>query len=143
MDFTHMFSFQNLIDEGFDNKKTFFSFLGVSYYLTKEENSSLINNLFAKVPSGSSIVFDYADEKLFEEKGMSNRVENMVKMASASGEPMKSCFTYYEIENMLQNSGLLIYEHLSPARINDFFFSDRTDYLSAFETIHLVHAVKE
>lgn len=143
MDFTHMFSFQNLIDEGFENKKTFFSFLGVSYYLTKEENSSLINNLFAKVPSGSSIVFDYADEKLFEEKGMSNRVENMVKMASASGEPMKSCFTYYEIENMLQNSGLLIYEHLSPARINDFFFSDRTDYLSAFETIHYVHAVKE
>lgn len=143
MDFTHMFSFQNLIDEGFDNKKTFFSFLGVSYYLTKEENSSLINNLFAKVPSGSSIVFDYADEKLFEEKGMSNRVENMVKMASASGEPMKSCFTYYEIENMLQNSGLLIYEHLSPARIHDFFFSDRTDYLSAFETIHYVHAVKK
>jgi methyltransferase (TIGR00027 family) len=143
MDFTHMFSFQKLIDKGFDNKKTFFSFLGVSYYLTKEENSSLINNLFAKVPSGSSIVFDYADEKLFEEKGMSNRVENMVKMASASGEPMKSCFTYYEIENMLQNSGLLIYEHLPPARINDFFFRDRTDYLSAFETIHYVHAVKE
>lgn len=143
MDFTNKFSYQDLIDEGLDNKKTFFSLLGVSYYLTKEENSSLINNLFAKVPSGSSIVFDYADEKLFEEKGMSNRVENMVKMASASGEPMKSCFTYYEIENMLEKSGLLIYEHLSPAKINDLFFSNRTDYLSAFETIHYIHAVKK
>ncbi len=143
MDFTDTFSYQNLIDEGFNNKKTFFSLLGVSYYLTKEENSSLINNLFTKVPSGSSIVFDYADEKLFEEKGMSNRVENMVKMASASGEPMKSCFTYYEIENMLEKSGLLIYEHLSPATINDLFFSNRTDYLSAFETIHYIHAIKK
>lgn len=143
MDFTNKFSYQNLIDEGLDNKKTFFSLLGVSYYLTKEENSSLINNLFAKVPSGSSIVFDYADEKLFEEKGMSNRVENMVKMASASGEPMKSCFTYYEIENMLEKSGLLSYEHLSPAKINELFFSNRTDYLSAFETIHYIHAVKK
>ncbi|MCM3406035.1 class I SAM-dependent methyltransferase [Cytobacillus oceanisediminis] len=143
MDFTKKFSFQKLIDEGFENKKTFFSLLGVSYYLTKEENSRLISSLFAKAPIGSSIVFDYADENLFEEKGISNRVENMVKMASASGEPMKSCFTYNEIENMLEKSGLLIYEHLSPVQINDRFFSNRTDYLTAFETIHYIHAVKK
>ncbi|WP_309087271.1 class I SAM-dependent methyltransferase [Domibacillus sp.] len=143
MDFTNEFSSQDLINEGFDNKKTFFSLLGVSYYLTKEEVSNLINNLFAKVPPGSSIVFDYADEKLFEEKGLSNRVENMVKMASIGGEPMKSCFTYDEVENMLEKSGLLIYEHLSPTKINDLFFNNRTDYLSAFETIHYIHAVKK
>ncbi|WP_342025943.1 class I SAM-dependent methyltransferase [Cytobacillus pseudoceanisediminis] len=143
MDFTKKFSFQKLIDEGFENKKTFFSLLGVSYYLTKEENSRLISSLFAKAPIGSSIVFDYADENLFEEKGISNRVENMVKMASASGEPMKSCFTYNEIENMLEKSGLLIYEHLSPVQINDRFFSNRTDYLTAFETIHYIHALKK
>lgn len=143
MDFTNNLAYPNLIDKGFANKKTFFSLLGVSYYLTKEEISTLMNNLFALVPSGSSIVFDYADEKLFEEKGRSNRVENMVKMASASGEPMKSCFTYYEIENMLAKTGLLIYEHLSPATINDLFFRNRMDYLSAFETIHYIHAIKK
>ncbi|AZV42911.1 S-adenosyl-L-methionine-dependent methyltransferase [Peribacillus asahii] len=143
MDLTKKFSYQNLIDEGFDNKKTFFSLLGVSYYLTKEENAYLINKLFTKVPSGSSIIFDYADDKLFKEKGMSNRVQNMVQLASASGEPMKSCFTYDEMEKMLENSGLLIYEHLSPVTINDQFFRDRTDYLSAFETIHYIHAVKK
>ncbi|MDX8047331.1 class I SAM-dependent methyltransferase [Gracilibacillus sp. S3-1-1] len=142
MDFTNKFSKQDLIDKGFDNKKTFFSLLGVSYYLTKEENQSLINNLFTNIPSGSSLVFDYADEKLFEEKGLSNRVENMVKMASASGEPMKSSFTYNEIESMLERSGLLIYEHLSPDLINKLYFRNRSDYLSAFETIHFIHAVK-
>lgn len=98
--------------------------------------------MFAEVPSGSSIVFDYADETLFEEKGISNRVENMVKMAAASGEPMKSCFAYDEIENMLETAGLLIYDHVSPAEINDRFFKNRTDDLSAFETIHYIHAVK-
>ncbi|MDO6448973.1 class I SAM-dependent methyltransferase [Oceanobacillus profundus] len=144
MDFTKDFIMQNLIEEGFmPHKKTFFSLLGVSYYLTKEENSNLINELFTKVPSGSSIVFDYADDKLFEEKGMSNRVQNMVQMASASGEPMKSCFTYEEMEKMLENAGLLIYEHLSPVAINNQFFDDRSDYLSAFETIHYIHAVKK
>lgn len=143
MDFTKKFSYQHLTDNGFDNKKTFFSLLGVSYYLTKEETSSLLNHLFANVPSGSSIVLDYADEKLFTEKGISNRVDNMVKMAAASGEPMKSCFTYKEMEKMLENSGLLIYEHLSPNTINELYFDNREDYLTAFETIHYIHAVKK
>ncbi|MFD2211639.1 class I SAM-dependent methyltransferase [Virgibacillus halophilus] len=144
MDFTKNFTLQYLIKEGFStSKKAFVSLLGVSYYLTKEENTNLINELFTKIPPGSSIVFDYADEKLFEEKGMSNRVQNMVQMASASGEPMKSCFTYEEVEKMLEDSGLLIYEHLSPVAINNRFFRDRSDYLSAFETIHYIHAVKK
>ncbi|RDW17287.1 class I SAM-dependent methyltransferase [Oceanobacillus chungangensis] len=143
MDFTTKFSMQKLINDGFDNKKTLFSLLGVSYYLTKEENANLISHLFANIPSGSSIVFDYADETLFKEKGRSNRVENMVIMASASGEPMKSSFTYNEIEHMLGKSDLLIYEHLTPASINELFFRNRTDYLSAFETIHFIHAVKK
>ncbi|MDN9008971.1 class I SAM-dependent methyltransferase [Brevibacillus laterosporus] len=143
VDFTKKFSYQKLINEGFDNKKTFFSLLGVTYYLTKEEFSDLIAHLFTKVPSGSSIVFDYADENLFKEKGISNRVENMVKLASASGEPMKSCFSYFEMEKILEESGLLIYEHLSPAKINELYFENRDDYLSAFETIHYLHAIKK
>lgn len=144
MDFTKEFSYQKLFNAGFNNDdKTFFSLLGVSYYLTKDENASLIHRIFAEVPSGSSIVFDYADEKLFTEKGMSNRVENMVKMVAAGGEPMKSCFSYQEIEDMLEKSGLLIYEHLSPAMIQECYFRDRTDYLSAFECIHYIHAVKK
>lgn len=143
MDFTTRFSYQELVEKGFDHKKTFFSLLGVSYYLTKEEIASLIHHIFANVPTGSSIVLDYADENLFVEKGMSNRVENMVKMAAASGEPMKSSFTYQEMEHMLEKLGLLIYEHLSPNAINELLFANRTDDLSAFETIHFIHAVKK
>ncbi|HWO76546.1 MAG TPA: class I SAM-dependent methyltransferase [Bacillus sp. (in: firmicutes)] len=143
MDFTKKFSFQNLIKNGFDeNKKALFSLLGVSYYLTKEEISKLIKYLFANLPPGSSIVFDYADETLFEEKGISNRVQNMVKMAAAGGEPMKSSFTYHEIQTILEESRLLIYEHLNPDAIQECFFKGRTDFLSAFETIHFIHAVK-
>ena len=63
-------------------------------------------------------------------------------MASASGEPMKSCFTEQEMEQMLEAAGLLVYEHLSPIQIDERFFGHRTDYLCAFETIHFVHAVK-
>ncbi|MBT2681594.1 class I SAM-dependent methyltransferase [Bacillus sp. ISL-35] len=143
IDFTNMFSTQDLMNKGFDvNQKTFFSFLGVSYYLTKEEIFNLFTHIFTRLPSGSSIVFDFADEKLFSEKGFSNRVENMLKMASVGGEPMKSCFSYTEIESLLEKAGLLIYEHLSPTDINEMFFKNRSDYLSAFENIHYIHAVK-
>lgn len=142
-DFTAKFSYEYLSNKGFENQKTYFSLLGVSYYLTEEENESLLHKLFANVPSGSSIVFDYADENLFVEKGKFDRVENMVKMAAASGEPMKACFSYQKIEKLLERCGLLIYEHLSPTRIQALFFRDRTDYLSAFETIHFIHAVKK
>ncbi|WP_329765089.1 class I SAM-dependent methyltransferase [Bacillus nitratireducens] len=143
MDFTKDFSKQKLVNEGFENKKNFFSLLGVTYYLTKEELSSLIECLFERVPKGSSIVFDYPDENLFTEKGLSNRVENMVKMAMVGGEPMKSCFSYAEMEALLEKAGLLIYEHLSPEDINKLYFEGRNDYLEAFETVHYVHAVKK
>ncbi|WP_142337560.1 class I SAM-dependent methyltransferase [Bacillus sp. AFS059628] len=143
MDFTKGFSSEQLRNEGFENKKTFFSLLGVSYYLTKEELSSLIECLFEMVPEGSSIVFDYPDENLFTEKGLSNRVENMVKIAAVGGEPMKSCFSYTEMEALLEKAGLLIYEHLSPEDINTLYFEGRNDYLKAFETVHYVHAVKK
>ncbi|GLV64748.1 S-adenosyl-L-methionine-dependent methyltransferase [Bacillus mycoides] len=143
MDFTKGFSDEQLRNEGFENKKTFYSLLGVTYYLTKEELSSLIECLFEMVPAGSSIVFDYPDENLFTEKGLSNRVENMVKMAAVGGEPMKSCYSYCEMEALLEKSGLLIYEHLSPEDINKLYFEGRNDYLKAFETVQYMHAVKK
>lgn len=37
---------------------------------------------------------------------------------------MLSCFSYKEIEKILESSGLLIYEHLSPADVNDRFSAD-------------------
>jgi methyltransferase (TIGR00027 family) len=142
-DFTAASSYPQLLAEGFDPaRRTFFSLLGVSYYLTKTDIGRLLQQLFANIPPGSSIVFDYADETLFETKGRSNRVENMVGMAAAAGEPMKSGFTYEEIEKLLEEAGLHIYEHLSPAGIQERFFANRTDELSAFETIHYIHAVK-
>jgi len=144
MDFTKGYAMEGLAKEGFLHKqKTFFSLLGVSYYLTKEEIAVLIKQLFAGLPQGSSIVFDYADHNLFNEKGRSNRVQNLLQMAAAGGEPMKACFAYNEMEKMLENAGLLIYEHLSPDSIQNQFFQNRTDYLSAFETIHYIHAVKK
>lgn len=125
---------------GFDNRKlTFFSWLGVSYYLTKEQIDAMLKTIASLVPQGSSIVFDYADEYLFSSDV--KRVQNMVAMANASGEPMKSSFSYPELEKSLENAGLLIYEHLSSDDIEQRFFSNRDDALHAFEHISYALAV--
>lgn len=72
MDFMKGFFYEQLCNEGFENKKIFFSFLGVLYYLMKEEFFSLIECLFEMVLEGSFIVFDYLDENLFMKKGLFN-----------------------------------------------------------------------
>ena len=144
MDFTKELSLASLIEQGFDpTKKTVFSLLGVTYYLTKEIFKQLLNTLFKDLPKGSSIIFDIADERLFTETGIFNRVRNMVQMAAASGEPMQFCSSIAQLEQLLAQQDLYIFEHLSPQAIQNRYFVDREDDLQAFETIHYVHAVKK
>lgn len=65
----------------------------------------------------------------------------VVGMAQAGGEPMKSCFEDAALVRLLEKHGFLLYEALSPDEIDRRYFSGRKDALSAFEHIHLVHAV--
>ena len=144
MDFIKEKTIDSLIARGFDpSKKTVFSLLGVTYYLTKEALEQLFLTLFKVLPPGSSIIFDVADERLFTEAGIFNRVQHMIQMAATSGEPMQFCTSIKQLEQMLVNADLLIYEHLSPQDIQNRFFANRDDDLQAFETIHYIHAVKK
>lgn len=143
MDFTKELSLEKLIAAGFDSsKKTVFSLLGVTYYLTAIELQQMLHVFFKDLPQGSSIVFDFADENLFSKPGIFNRVQHMVQMAQASGEPMKFATSISDLEKLLSEEQLLIYEHLSPQDIQYQFFANRHDDLQAFETIHYIHAVK-
>lgn len=138
------FAIDNLTDKllscGFNkDRKTFFSWLGVSYYLTSEQIENMIKAISEFSTEGSSLLFDYATEDLFNSP--IKRVQNMIAMAAASGEPMKSCFSYNKLERMLEKYRFLIYEHLCTEEIQKRFFQDRTDYLSAFEHIEYALAV--
>ena len=129
-----------LLDAGFEpGKKTFFSWLGVSYYLAEEEIGRMLDSVAALSAQGSTLLFDFADEGLFESKV--RRVQNMLAMAAAGGEPMKSCFSYEALERLLERHGFLIYELLTPQEIQARYFAGRTDGLSAFEHIGYATAV--
>lgn len=133
---------EKLTLNGFDrDKKTFFSLLGVSYYLTENSLQKLFLNLSEFMAEGSSIVFDYGDENLFNAK--EKRVNNMLAMAKAGGEPMLSCFSYPRLEKMLVDSNLLIYELLTPDDIQAQIINPKNSQLKAFEHINYVLVVKK
>lgn len=125
---------------GFDKtRKTFFSWLGVSYYLESEEIEKMLDALAAISADGSAVVFDFADETLFS--ASERRVQNMLNLANAGGEPMKTCFSYGELEKLLEKHNFLIYELLTPKDIQTQIIDKKGSDIKAFEHINYVHAV--
>jgi methyltransferase (TIGR00027 family) len=142
VDFTKDNLAAELVKYGFDIKKiTFFSWLGVTYYLTKDNFKNMLSIISSFSPDGSGLLFDYADDKFLISDV--KRVQNQIAMAGAAGEQMKSGYSYVEMERLLAEYGLCIYEHLTTADIEIRFFAGRTDYLHAFEHINYVLAVKK
>ena len=91
--------------------KTFFSWLGVTYYLSTEAINTMLAALSELCADGSSLVFDYPDENFFD--ASEKRVQNTIMMAKAGDEPMQSAFSYSEIEKLLEKQGFPVsYTHL-------------------------------
>lgn len=125
------------------NKLSFYSWLGVTYYLSREEILDTLKSIGSISQKGSSIIFDYADEGIFDDKKTTRRVKNMLFAAMQSGEPMKSCFKCKELISDLEKAGFLLYEHLNHMEIEDKYFKGRSDDYHAFENINFALAVKE
>lgn len=139
MDFSEDNLEEKLLEAGFDpNRKTFFSWLGISYYLTTEQISRLLASLARLSAQGSSLVFDFGDEGLFTSN--IRRVQNMVAMAAAGEEPMPSCFSVPALEALLAEHGFLLYEQLTPEDIQQRFFTGQPKTLTAFPHICYANA---
>ena len=138
VDFNSESLFEKLTECGFDkNKKTFFSLLGVSYYLRRSETENLLKEIAKASSDGSTLVFDYADEGAFFSKD--SRASGMVKMAKGGGEEMKSSYNYMSMDNMLSDFGFLIYEFMTPKDIQRDIIGARN--MTAFPNINYVQAV--
>ncbi len=97
-------------------KKSFFSLLGLTYYISQKDFEKTLNNFSQIAPVGSSVIFDYP------EKSGSKDFKKHSALAAAN-EKMLSAYSYSEIEKILSKNGFLIYEHLTPDEITDRFFS--------------------
>ena len=121
--------------------KTFFSWLGVTYYLSTEAINTMLAALSELCADGSSLVFDYPDENFFD--ASEKRVQNTIMMAKAGGEPMQSAFSYSEIEKLLEKHGFLIYELLTPDDIQRDIIDTAGADMKAFEHVNYCLAVRK
>ena len=142
VDFTKDSLTERLIAAGFDTKaKSFFSWLGVTYYLSAEAIGKTLTELSSLCADGSTLVFDYPDETFFD--ASERRVQNTIMMAKAGGEPMQSAFSYSELEKLLEKHGFLIYELLTPDDIQRNIIDKTGADMKAFEHVGYCLAVRK
>ena len=142
VDFTKDSLTDRLTAAGFDpSVKSFFSWLGVTYYLSAEAIGKTLAELSSLCADGSSLVFDYPDEGFFG--APEKRVQNTIMMAQAGGEAMQAAVSYGELEKLLEMHGFLIYELLTPEGIQRDVIDRAGADLKAFEHVNYCLAVRK
>jgi len=122
-------------------KPSFFSWLGVTIYLTRAKVFTTLRTIAGIAPAGSSIIFDYLDTDAFIPGKASKQVQLMREIVRRTGEPLKAGFDPVTLATDLADTGLLLHENLSPSDIEERYFQGRTDGYHAFKHFHFVHAV--
>jgi methyltransferase (TIGR00027 family) len=122
-------------------KLTFVSWLGVTYYLSRDVVFATLRAIAGIAPSGSTVVFDYMDADAFVPGKAAKRTQLMHGIARQVGEPMKTGFDPLLVADDLERLGLKLQENLSPVDIEGRYFQGRTDRYHAFEHVHFARAV--
>jgi len=119
---------------------TFFSWLGVTYYLSRETVLATLRSVRSLACSGSEVVFDYVHTDAFDPAKASARMQRMQLVVQRSGEPMKTGFDPVKLASELREVGLELSEEVSPGEIQARYFDGRTDGYTAFEHVHFAMA---
>jgi methyltransferase (TIGR00027 family) len=94
---------------------TFFSWLGVTMYLTREANLATLESIASCSPAGSELAFTYLDEAVFQAQPESFR--ELEQRVAAIGEPFKSGFNPAELAASLAACGLDLIEDLNGSEV--------------------------
>lgn len=92
---------------------TFFSWLGVTVYLTREANLATLRAIASSAPAGSELVFTYVDEAVFRPENPGNEAFDKLRSSVSSvGEPFLSGFDPATLAPVLLQTGLQLIENL-------------------------------
>ena len=131
----------SLLRAGFNPKlPTFFSVLGVTYYLSLELFEDTVKKMGSFQHSENRLVFDFPDERL---PTNSSRGAELTRITAMLGEPMAAGYQEEDVMCMLRRCGFCCKQHFTPEKIEKCYFSGRSDNLHAFENIHFILAKKE
>jgi methyltransferase (TIGR00027 family) len=119
---------------------TFFSWLGVTYYLTREAISNTLTSIRTVAGTGSEIVLDYADSAMFVPEHQSPAMRALFKWAESLGEPFISGFDPGTFAEELAALGFEVLEDLDHETQEARYFASRADGLRPVAPTHFAHA---
>ncbi len=125
------------------NVKSFFSWLGVTMYLTREEVFSTLRSITDIAPEGSIVVFDYFDSDAFLPEKSSPAMQKKQEIFQKLGEKITTGFDPSTLAEDLSSLGLRLHENLSPEDIEKRYFQGREDGYHAPEHGHIAYAICE
>jgi len=129
IDFEHQTLADGLGRSGFNpNEAAFFSWLGVTPYLTREACMATLS-LIAKMPAGSGVVFDFAVDPALLNAGQRQALDALSERVAKYGEPFRLFFDPAKLREELKGLGFQRTEFLQGKQINERYFKDRTDGL--------------
>jgi methyltransferase (TIGR00027 family) len=131
---------EGLRNAGFDpGKCTFFSWLGVTPYLTTEGVMATLR-FIASTPVGSGVVFDYVLSPSLLAPRQKSSFDALSQRVASLGEPWQAFFDPELLTRDLRALGFGYVEDLGPEEINARYFKDRQDGLRVGGLSHLMNA---
>ncbi|SPF34130.1 conserved hypothetical protein [Syntrophobacter sp. SbD1] len=122
---------------------TFFSWLGVTYYLSPDTVFSTLSAVAKISPLGSAVTFDYFDPNMDCTGKAAERLKAIMDSVQSLGEPIKACFDSSTLDHDLACIGLRLEENLTPSDIQKRYFKGRSDGYRASEHTRFALAVVE
>jgi methyltransferase (TIGR00027 family) len=121
-------------------KPAFFSWLGVTMYLTGDAIMKMLRSLGGLAAAGSHLVFDYLDRSIFTPENQSHASSRVIEFVRRQGEPLISGFDPSTLGAELVPLGFRLLEDLGPADLGERYFKDRADGLRPGQFAHVAHA---
>ncbi len=118
---------------------TFFSWLGVTQYLTREANLATLRGIAACSAVGSELVFTYVDQRELAGNRTSTDVRRLEGAFAAAREPWISGFDPSALGEELAAVGLLLIEDLDGLNAKG-RYADRRNDLFPLVASHIAHA---
>lgn len=116
---------------GFDPaRKTFWSWLGVSYYLPREAVVGALGAIARLSAPGSTLIFDYLDPDAFDPARRAPDVAQLLQLLERVGEPFVTAFDPAALPALLAGLGLHLDEDLSPAELQARYLAGHEGYRS-------------
>jgi len=121
------------------DKGTFFSWLGVTEYLTTEAVMVALR-FIASAPVGSGVVFDYMISPSLLTSARRSRLDALSRRVASAGEPWQAFFDPEVLTKDLRAMGFGYVEDRGPEEINARYFKNRKDGLQVGSLSHLMKA---